>query len=94
MNPWIVLPAIVALAVVYVMLPTGLLAFFRYRLRKLLRCPRTGEGAQVRFDSGWAGLSAALTGHPSLRVSLCSLWPERSGCGRECQKLPATEVRA
>jgi len=92
MNPWIVLPAIIALGLVYIMLPTGLQAFFRYRPTKLLRCPETGDPARVLIDARRAGLSAALRGSPSLSVRECSLWPVRSGCGRDCLKLPADEM--
>ena len=83
MNPWIVLPAIIALGVVYVMLPMGLEAFFRYRTRKPLRCPVTAEEAWVLINARRAGLSAAF-GHPSLRVRSCSLWPARYNCRRDC----------
>jgi hypothetical protein len=93
MNPWTVLPAIVALGVIYIMLPTGLHAFLRYRPRKELCCPVSGDEARVLIDARRAGLSAALRGHPSLSVRDCSLWPARSGCGRDCLKLPAAEMR-
>lgn len=83
MNPWIVLPAIVALGVVYVMLPIGLSAFFDYRHRKPVRCPVTGEGAWVLVNAPRAGVTAAF-GHPALRVRSCSLWPPRDDCGQDC----------
>ena len=83
MNPWIVLPAIVALGVVYVMFPIGLSALSHYRLRKPVRCPVTGEEAWILVNAPRAGVTAAF-GHPSLRVRSCSLWPPRDSCGRDC----------
>lgn len=93
MNPWTVIPAIIALGLIYIMLPTGLHAFRRYRPRKALSCPVSGEEARVVIDAGRAGLSAALRGRPSLSVRDCSLWPARSGCGRECLNLPDDQMR-
>lgn len=91
MNPWIVLPAIVVVGVVYVMLPIGLNAFVRYRRRKLLLCPVARDPARIQVNARRAGVSAAF-GHPSLRVMSCSLWPERNGCGRECVRLSEAEM--
>ena len=85
MNPWIVLPAIVALGIVYVMLPIGLETFFHYHRRKVLHCPEVGDEAWVLIDARRAGLSAAF-GHPSLRGRSCFLWPPRDNCGRGCRK--------
>jgi putative methionine-R-sulfoxide reductase with GAF domain len=84
MNPWIVLAAIVLLGIVYVMLPTGLYAFARFRRPKLVHCPVTGEEAQVQIDARRAGLGAALSGRASLRVTECALWPEWKACARSC----------
>ena len=82
MNPWVVLP-IIALGVLYVMLPVALTVFGRYRFRKFLRCPVTSEEAWVLVDARRAGVSS-LFGRPSLRVRSCSLWPGRSECGQGC----------
>ncbi len=92
MNPWLILPAIAALAIVYVLLPVGLTTFSRYRRQLNLRCPETGEEAGLLFHAGRAGLSACF-GRPALSVRNCSLWPERRGCGQECANLPEEEMR-
>jgi len=86
------LTAIVALGIVYVMLPIGLETFFRYRLRKPLHCPVTGEEGWVLLDARRAGVSAAF-GRSCLRVKSCSLWPARDACGRECLNLPGWETQ-
>jgi len=92
MNPWIVLPAIIALSIIYVMLPMGLSTFFHYRRKKLVRCPLAGESVQLQIDARRAGFSAAL-GHPSLRVTSCSNWPDWSECTQDCLRLPGEELR-
>ncbi len=81
--PWILLAAIVAVAVVYVLLPVAVEAFLRFRARRRLTCPETGMNAEVGVDARVAGFTAAFR-HSVLRVKSCSLWPKRAGCGRAC----------
>jgi hypothetical protein len=92
MNPWIIVPAIVALAIVYVALPVALTTFFRFRRQLNLRCPETGTEAGLYFDAGRAAVSACF-GPPALAVRNCSLWPERGGCPRACASLPEGAMR-
>lgn len=91
MTPWIVV-AVIALGVVYVLLPVTLEVFARYCRRKFLNCPLTAEEAWVLLDARRAALSAAF-GPPSRRVRSCSLWPARAACGRDCLRLPESELR-
>lgn len=93
MNPWIVLSLIVALGIVYVMLPTGLHAFSRYRRAKVARCPLAGERALLQIDARRAGISAAVSGVPSLRVRDCSLWPGWCECTQDCLRLAESEMK-
>ena len=86
--PWIVLAAIVALAVAYVLLPVVSAVFLRFRGTKELACPETGATAKVGADARWAALTAAFR-HPVLRVKDCSLWPGRRGCEQNCLRPPA-----
>lgn len=81
--PWIVLLAIGLLGIFYVLLPVALGAFATYRGTRALRCPETGQGAEVGVDAVRAAWTAAF-GPPRMAVKACSLWPERSGCGRNC----------
>jgi hypothetical protein len=46
-------------------------------------CPENHEPAEIRIDAGEAAATAAF-GHPELRVSHCSRWPEHQQCGQEC----------
>jgi hypothetical protein len=80
---WITLGAILALALVYVVVPVAGYVFARYRRARTVRCPETGTEARVQVDAAHAALSA-VPGPPDLRVVDCSQWPERSGCERTC----------
>jgi hypothetical protein len=85
MTPWIVVP-LVALGVAYVLLPVAIEAFVRYRRKKAVRWPLTWMPADVLIDARRAALSAVV-GSPSLQIEDCSLWPERTQCGRQCLEL-------
>lgn len=82
-TPWIVIAAITALAVLYVLIPVAADTFFRYRSKKVLGCPETGGEAEVSVDASRATFTSVL-GRTLLRVKNCSLWPERKECGQDC----------
>ena len=88
-TPLIIIAAIIALAVLYVMTPVALDTFSRYRTKRVLRCPETGEEAEVNIDAGRAALTSAV-GRTLLRVKNCSLWPERKECEQDCLKPSAS----
>lgn len=90
--PWIVITSIVAVAVLYVLLPLVADTFSRFRGKRSLRCPVTGQDVNVDVDARRAALTSAL-GRVLLRVRNCSLWPERKGCAQDCVHLPAIERR-
>jgi hypothetical protein len=79
--------ALIALGVVILALSAGLWAglraYRRFRGRMLVTCPETDRRAGVTVDAVHAGLTA-MTGHPGLRLSTCTRWPERRDCGQEC----------
>ena len=58
-------------------------AYFRYRGTRVVTCPETEMPAAVRVDGRHLAGSAAI-GEPDLRLSDCSRWPERRGCGQAC----------
>jgi len=74
------LVALLALAVVGIAL---FRTWFAWRQRRLITCPENEKPAAVRVAALGATLSAA-GGHPSLRLSECSRWPEKKDCGQEC----------
>ena len=82
-TPWIILTAIVALAIGYVLVPVMIDALLRFRRSRLVRCPETGLLATVALDARHAALTA-VPGPPDVRVADCSLWPEKSGCEERC----------
>lgn len=85
-SPWILVAAILALGLLYVLVPVVADAFRRFRTRRMLRCPETGSEAEVGLDARKAALTSAF-GRPLLRVKNCSLWPQREDCHQECLEL-------
>jgi hypothetical protein len=79
-NIWVVIGLVVAVAAIAA--ARLLVAWFRYRGARVITCPENRSVAGVQLDA----LHAALTsfGAPNLRLSACSRWPERAGCGQEC----------
>jgi hypothetical protein len=58
-------------------------AWLRFRGARVITCPENLRPAGVHVDERHAAL-AALRGAPALRLSACSRWPERQGCGQQC----------
>ncbi len=57
--------------------------WLKYRGKRVIQCPENLRPAGVVLDAA----HAAATGFgkaPELRLSQCSRWPERAGCGQEC----------
>ena len=82
-TPWIILAAIAALALAYVVVPVMADTFLSFRRGRTVRCPETGLMAQVSIDARRAMLTA-VPGPATVRVAECSLWPERRGCAEKC----------
>lgn len=82
-TPLITAATIIALAVLFVLLPLVAHTYQRYRYKKALKCPATEELAEVDIDAPRAAFSSAFS-RPLLRVKNCTLWPERKGCGEGC----------
>ena len=57
--------------------------FLRFSGKRLITCPETHRPASVRLGTPRAALKI-LVGPQRLRLSECSRWPERAGCGQEC----------
>jgi hypothetical protein len=58
-------------------------AWWKYRGQRVVTCPENHRPAGVVVDA----TRAAATGFgkaPELRLSDCSRWPEKAGCGQEC----------
>lgn len=63
----------------------GARIFAKFKGERLVTCPETKQPAAVEVNAGRAGLESLL-GDGRLRLSECSRWPERHGCGQECLK--------
>ncbi len=77
------LVAAIAAVFVVVVLFRQARVWWRYRGRRVVTCPETRQKAGVEVDARRAA-SSALMGAPALRLSSCSRWPERAGCGQPC----------
>jgi hypothetical protein len=85
---------ILAIAVFVVAVATAILAgraWLKYRGARVIVCPENHQPAGVALDVGHA-VGYAM-GHPAdfslwkgggLRLSSCSRWPEKAGCGQQC----------
>lgn len=82
-NPLLLIAGIVAIGLVFVMIPVFIDAYRRYRYRKVITCPQTHSLAEVNIKAGLGALGAAV-GRPVMRVNNCSLWPKRKGCDENC----------
>jgi hypothetical protein len=76
---------VVVIAVVLAGIALGRLAraWWRYRGRRVITCPENRKPAGVVVDARHAAVTA-LGKSPELRLSSCSRWPERAGCGQPC----------
>ena len=90
-TPWTLIAAFLGLAGLYVLLPVGFETFRRLRKRRTLRCPETGQEAEVELNALRAALGSALGQRRMLRMRECSLWPERKDCPQTCLRALAEE---
>ena len=63
----------------------GIGVYFRFRGTRLVTCPETHKAAVVEVAARSMGMQAILD-EPCLRLSECSRWPMRGGCGQDCLK--------
>jgi hypothetical protein len=75
--------AVAACVLLFVGLRRGLETYAAFRGERLITCPENHKTAAVRVAAGKAALEATL-GNEQLRLSACSRWPEKKGCGQEC----------
>jgi hypothetical protein len=58
-------------------------AWTKYRGRMVITCPENHQPAGVSVDARHAA-ATEVSGPAELRLSDCSRWPERAGCGQDC----------
>jgi len=83
MSVLMVVVGIVAIGLMFVVLPTAAQAYFRWRGPRLVTCPENKEAAAVEVDAAAAAIGE-LAGQARVRLQDCSRWPERHDCGQEC----------
>jgi hypothetical protein len=81
----LVLYAVAALvaAFVIVSLAHSWRTYFKLRGKRLITCPENRQHAAVELDAAGAARQSFF-GSAYFRLSDCSRWPEREGCGQEC----------
>ena len=82
---FLLIAGLVALALYFVIAPVVTNTYRRYRNRKTIICPDTGQIVEVDLKAVRASLMSTLGKH-SVRVKWCSLWPRKKGCAQECVK--------
>lgn len=82
---FLLIGGLVALGIYFVIAPVVTNTYRRYRDRKTIICPDTGQIVEVDLKAVRAGLMSTLGRH-SVRVKWCSLWPRKKGCAQECVK--------
>lgn len=94
MNPesLMLIGAIMALAVLFVLTPVTLHIYGRYQDRRALRCPETDRMTSVQIDAGKAAQSA-LFGEPKIQVEDCARWPAKENCAQGCLDIPPFPYR-
>ena len=91
MDPWLVLLALVVLAVLFVVAPVAAATFAYWRRPRRLVCPEEGAVARVTVDARRAALGEAL-GRRALEAVRCSFWPRLRFCRQECLAAPLHEA--
>ena len=61
----------------------GIRVYFRFRGTRLVTCPETHKPAVVELAARTMAMQAIMD-EPCLRLSECSRWPMREGCGQDC----------
>jgi hypothetical protein len=80
-NIWLV--AAVTVALVGIVIVKLVRVGIKFRGDRVITCPENRRPAGVRVDALHAATSS-LGRPPELRLSNCSRWPERAGCGQQC----------
>jgi hypothetical protein len=82
---YVLLYVLVGLSVALLLFRMGVAVrtYFRLRGKMLVTCPETKMPSAVDVDAKGAAEQSILA-EPHLRLSECSRWPERKGCGQEC----------
>lgn len=95
-SPGLLILAVLAAGLLFVIVPVTLTTFYEYRRKRNVVCPETGRSAEIGVDAGKATRGAAF-GFRTLKIEDCSLWPDRKGCQEGCLRVTSpspAETRA
>jgi hypothetical protein len=73
----------IAVGVLCLVAARAVAVLFRYAGPRVITCPENQEHAGVELEIRRV-LATGLASAPQLRLSSCSRWPERAGCGQGC----------
>lgn len=80
MNPEIVIPMVVAIAVGFLLIPSIIIA--ATGTRRSATCPYSGDVVQLRLGRGAEVKRLFNDGQHA--ICDCSRWPEKAGCDKDC----------
>jgi hypothetical protein len=81
-NIWLAFGVLLLLSLIPLAWVT-LRTYRKFRGTRVITCPETGCAAAVEVDKRHAA-ATSVVGETELRLTSCSRWPEREGCGQEC----------
>jgi hypothetical protein len=77
-NALLIMLGTVAVGGLYVFLPMA----SRFRTKKVVKCPETGQPAEVLVDA--SPDSSGKRRKRPFSIRNCSLWPKKKGCTQSC----------
>src|SRR6516225_10640154 len=82
---YLLLDVVIRLGVALLLFRIGVAVrtYFRVKGQMLVACPENKKPAAVSVNAA-AAAEQSLVREPHLRLSECSRWPEKQGCGQEC----------
>ena len=80
--PWLLVWIVITLLAA-VVFGRAVRLWWRYRGDRVITCPENHRPAGVSVDAQHVA-AQPFAGSPQLRLSSCSRWPERAGCGQQC----------
>lgn len=84
MTSWTLVGIVVIAVAAFVFLSGFFRTWNRFRGTRVITCPENLQPAAVKVNAVRAAQWSALSGDTPLRLSACSRWPEKEGCGQEC----------
>jgi hypothetical protein len=75
--------AVIALGLLYVVVPVVASTYARLRGTRMVMCPETRGREVISLDATQAAVTAAF-GDPVVQVRGCSRWPDRRRCDQSC----------